>query len=147
MKWDARSINWPLGLVGAVVGGALGYLAFFWMARQGFYALVLPGFALGLGCGLLSRGKAQVLGLVCGVLGVTLALITEWRRAPFAADDSLPYFLTHVGDLKQFTLISIGLSGLFAYWFGMGRADLFRRRDLDARHEEKDGDADKSSQP
>ena len=58
MSTDTRSVNWPLALVGAAAGGVLGYFAFFWIARQGFYALALPGLALGLGCGLLSAGNA-----------------------------------------------------------------------------------------
>ena len=32
-----------LVLLGAVIGGLLGYAAFFWMARHGFYGLILPG--------------------------------------------------------------------------------------------------------
>jgi len=146
MKVDARPVNWPLGFVGAFAGGVLGYFAFFWMARQGFYALVLPGAALGLGCGLLSGGKSWGLGIACGVLGVMIGLITEWRYAPFVADDSLPYFLTHVGDLRPFTLAAIGLSGLFACWFGMGRARSLPRRDREARLDEND-DAVNNGQP
>jgi len=89
MKADTKPANWPLGLVGAVAGGVLGYFVFSWMIRQGFYALALPGFAVGLGCGLLSGGRSRGLGLVCGVLGIMLGLITEWRHAPFIADGSL----------------------------------------------------------
>ena len=41
------------GLAGAALGGIVGYLVFGWLARQGLYALVLPGASLGLGCALL----------------------------------------------------------------------------------------------
>ena len=71
------------------------------------------------------------LGLVCGVLGVVLGLITEWRFAPFVADGSLLYFLTHVGDLMPITLLMIGLSGVFAFWFG--KDCLLPRRGGDAK--------------
>ena len=147
MKADGRPINWSLGLVGALAGGVLGYFAFFWMARQGFYALVLPGAALGLGCGLLSGGKSWGLGIVCGILGVMLGLTTEWRHAPFVANDSFPYFLTHVGDLRPFTLASIGLCGLFACWFGVGRARPLPGRDRGAKLDENDEDAANTGQP
>ena len=100
MNANVRKASWPLGLTGAVVGGALGYLAFFWMARQGLYALVFPGAALGLGCGLLARGYSQRLGIVCGSVALLLGLLTEWRFAPFVADGGLRFFLAHLGDLR-----------------------------------------------
>jgi hypothetical protein len=144
MKADAKHVNWPLGLLGAAAGGVLGYFAFFWITRQGFYALALPGLFIGLGCGLLSRGTSRVQGLVCAVLGLFLGLIIEWQFAPFIADNSLVYFLTHVGDLKPLTWISIGVGGLLAYWCGTGSP--FRGRDRDARRggNDKDADADHS---
>jgi hypothetical protein len=138
MQANVRPINWPLGIIGTLAGGVLGYFAFFWMARQGFYALVLPGAALGLGCGFFSRGKSWGLGIVCGIFGVMLAVIAEWQRAPFIADDSFRYFLIHVGALKPFTLVSIGLSGLLAYWFGRGRTHMIPERNRKARPEECD---------
>ena len=41
-----------LVLVGAVAGGLVGYFGFLWIARQGLYALVLPGGLLGVGASL-----------------------------------------------------------------------------------------------
>jgi hypothetical protein len=121
MNAEFAKASWILGLLGAAAGGFLGYCAFFWMARQGFYALVLPGAALGLGCGLLARGKSYGLAIVCGVLALLLGLVTEWRFAPFAADGSLPFFLAHLGDLRPFTLMAIVAGGIAAFWFGGGR--------------------------
>ena len=48
-----------LVLLGAVIGGLLGYVVFFWLAHQGFYGLVVPGGLLGIGAGLIpcSRGS------------------------------------------------------------------------------------------
>jgi hypothetical protein len=113
--------NWLFGLVGAVVGGAVGYFAFFWMAGQGFYAMVVPGALLGLGCGAFSGGMSYRLGAVCGLLGLILEVVTEWRRAPFMVDDGLWYFVTHMSDLTPLTLVAIGAGGFFAFWFGRGR--------------------------
>ena len=48
---NRQNVNWPLGIVGAVAGGVAGYFVFFWIAQQGFYAIMLPGAAVGLGCG------------------------------------------------------------------------------------------------
>ena len=58
-----------LGLAGALVGGAAGHFLFLAMTRWGFYAMVLPGAAVGLGCGLLSGRRSVPLGIACGVIG------------------------------------------------------------------------------
>ena len=125
----AAGSNWPLGLLGAIGGGVLGYFAFFFLVGQDLYAMVLPGALVGLGCGLLSGGRSTALGVVCAVLAVWLGLFVEWRFAPFKADDSFAYFITHVNKLKTFTLIMIGIGGLLGYWLGQGR-----ERDLGHRH-------------
>jgi hypothetical protein len=43
MSETSRFKNMVAGLAGAVAGGAIGYFTFIWIARQGFYALMLPG--------------------------------------------------------------------------------------------------------
>jgi hypothetical protein len=123
MNPNSKNINWPLGLVGAVGGGMTGYFVFFLLARQGLYGLVIPGATLGLGGGLLLRGKSNVFGVVCGLLGVLLGLFTEWRFAPFIADSSFAYFITHIHDLSIITLIMIAIGGLCGFWFGKGREE------------------------
>ena len=55
---DTRAANYNpaidvlRGLIGAAVGGAVGYFAFGWLVSQGFYAVALPGVLLGIGLGL-----------------------------------------------------------------------------------------------
>jgi len=110
-----------LGVLGAIVGGTLGYFAFFLLARQGLYSIVLPGALLGLGGGFLSGGKSNVLGIACGLSAVLLGLFTEWRFAPFIRDASFGYFMTHPHHLKTVTLIMIAAGGIFGFWFGKGR--------------------------
>ena len=122
MENNVKTTNWLLGIVGGIVGGALGYFAFFVLASQGFYAMVLPSALLGLGCGLLSGMKSNVLGIGCGLLAVLLGCFTEWRFDPFIDDGSFAYFITHVHKLKSMTLIMIAVGGLFGFWFGKGRA-------------------------
>ena len=122
MAANVKISNWLLGVVGGIVGSALGYFAFFLLARQGLYAMVLPGALLGLGCGFLSGINSNVLGIVCGLLALLLGFFTEWRFAPFVDDGSFTYFITHVHNLKSMTLIMIAVGGLFGFWFGKGRA-------------------------
>jgi hypothetical protein len=122
-----RIVSNLLGLVGAVLGGALGYAAFFWIEKQGFYALILPGALLGLGCGLLARHRSWPRGVACGLAAVALGLYTEWQFRPFNADGSFRYLVTHFHSLQPITLIMIGVGGLLAFW--MGSDHDFGRRD------------------
>jgi hypothetical protein len=121
MDAEIKRANWFFGLAGACVGGVVGYFVFFWLTRQGLYALALHGALVGLGCGLVSGGKSRGLGVVCGVAGAALAVITEWQFAPFVKDDGLWYFVTHLHQLRGIALIAIVASGLFGFWFGEGR--------------------------
>jgi hypothetical protein len=108
------------GLTGAAVGGAVGYFTFFWIAHQGFYALVLPAALVGSGGGLCAGGRSKPLAIVCGVAGLVLGLFTEWRFAPFVADSSLVYFMTHIHALKPITLIMVLVGAALSYWLALG---------------------------
>lgn len=121
MNGSSQPTTIALGLLGAAVGSAVGYFAFFWIADQGFYALPLPPAFLGLGAGLAARQRSSLLAVLCGVAGLALGLYTEWRFAPFIADDSLLYFITHVYKLKPITLILLAVGVFFSYRFALGR--------------------------
>jgi len=84
-----------LVLLGAALGGLVGYLVFFALSRRGLYGLALPGGLLGLAAGVF-KTRSRVIPVVCGLLALALRLFTEWRYAPFVADGSLGYFLSHV---------------------------------------------------
>ena len=119
-----------LGVVGALVGGAVGHFLFLAMATRGYYAMVLPGSLVGLGCGLLSGRRSVPLGIACGALGLVVSIFTEWRHAPFVRDTSLSFFLKHLHKLSGVSLIMILVGAAFAFWFGLGRTGgiWFRRR-------------------
>ena len=110
-----------LVLLGAAVGGLVGYAAFFWLVRQGLYGLILPGGLLGLGAGVF-KTRSMAIAVICGVLALGLGLFAEWRFAPFVANDGLGYFLSHVHQLKPVTLIMIAVGALIGFWVP------FRRR-------------------
>ena len=52
-----------LGLVGAIIGGVLGFYTFGWLFEHGFYGLMIPGALLGLGCSLLAQHPSSTRGL------------------------------------------------------------------------------------
>ncbi len=107
-----------LGLIGAAVGGVVGYVGFLWLLGSGFYAMILPGGLVGLGCNLLARHHSTPRGVVCAVAGAALGLFAEWRGRPFAKDDSLGYFLAHLTELSSITWLMIAAGAFLAFWFG-----------------------------
>ncbi|MHC4506742.1 MAG: hypothetical protein ACYTFI_25920 [Planctomycetota bacterium] len=119
-----------LGIVGALVGGAVGHFLFLAMTRWDLYAMVLPGAAVGLGCGLLSGRRSVPLGIASAVIGLVVSVFTEWRCFPRPADSSLSFFLKHLHELGGRSLMMILLGAAFAFWFGLGRTGgiWFRRR-------------------
>jgi len=110
-----------LVLLGAVIGGLLGCVVFFVLARRGLYGLALPGGLLGLGAGIFKR-RSIFVPIVCGLLALVLGFLAEWRFASFVADGSLGYFVTHIHQLRLLTLIMIGAGTLIGFWVP------FRRR-------------------
>ncbi len=104
-----------LPLLGAAAGGLLGYLAFFWIAKQGFYGLILPGGLLGVGAGAF-KNRSIAVSVICGLSAIALGLFAEWRFAPFVKDASLGYFLSHAPDLKPVTLMMIAAGGIIGFW-------------------------------
>jgi hypothetical protein len=120
MNASGQKLNWPLGLLGAIVGGALGYFLFFLLTRIGHYALILPGGLLGLGGGLMLRGKSTLFGVLCGVSALGLSLFADWRFEPFIADRSFWYFLTHIHKFDFITLFMLVVGVLIAFWLGRG---------------------------
>lgn len=120
MKAPPLLRNLLFGVAGAVAGGSFGYIAFFWIAQQGLYALIVPGAMLGIGAGLAARQRIVPLAILCAFAGLILGIVTEWRFAPFRADPGLLYFVTHLHQCKPFTLILIGLGGYFSYRLALG---------------------------
>jgi len=109
------------GALGAAVGGAIGYFIFRWLAKNGFYGMVIPGALLGLAAGLAARGRSQALGIGCAIAALALSIIAEWSLFPFVKDASLAYFITHVHTLPAIKLVMMGFGVALAYWLGQGR--------------------------
>ncbi len=107
--------NIGLVLAGALAGAVVGYFGFLWIARQGFYALVLPGGLLGLGASLFPN-RSLALCIICGVLAAALGFFAEWQFAPFIKDASLGYFVTHLHQLRPITLILIAAGAVIGFW-------------------------------
>ncbi len=115
-----------LVLGGAVLGGVVGYFAFFWIAQQGFYGIALPGGLLGLGAGCVAC-RWRWPSVVCGVMALALTLFTEWKHAPFAKDESLSYFLMHLQDKATVKLLMIAAGTFIGFWVPFRRVESDRQ--------------------
>jgi len=111
-----------LAIVGAVVGGTLGYLAFFWIAAQGYYGMVLPGGLLGIGAGI-GRVRSVWMAAAFGAAALCLGLFTEWRFAPFRENEGFWFFLTHLTDKPPIKLLMIAAGGVLGFWVPFRRAE------------------------
>jgi hypothetical protein len=103
------------------MGGVLGYFAFGWLARQGFYAVALPGALLGAGCGLFARRRSMPLSIICGLAALALGTFSEWSYFPFIADPGFGYFMAHLHLLPAIKLLLLGVGGVLGFWFSLGR--------------------------
>ncbi len=125
-------------LLGAVAGGVLGHVVFNWFVDQGFYALVIPGGLVGLGAGII-KPRSSWLAVASGLLALGAGLVTEWRFAPFLADESLPYFLAHLHQLKPITQLMIAIGGVIGFWVPFRRS---RDTDKEVPEDHDDDGAD-----
>src|SRR5262245_47218152 len=118
-----------LGLVGAAIGGAVGLFTFDWIVGHGFYGLMIPGALLGLGCSMLAQHRSLARGIVCALAAIVLSLFSEWYSRPFAADQSLKFFLDHLRDLSPITWIMLAVGSLAAFWMGRDANPVFSGSD------------------
>jgi hypothetical protein len=105
-----------LGLVGAIVGGAVGFYIFGWLYDHSFYGMMIPGALLGLGCSLLAQHPSTIRGIFCALGALGLSLFTEWRF--FQSGVSFTDFLGRVKGLGAVTFLMMGIGTFIAYWVG-----------------------------
>ena len=113
-------LSHALGLIGAAIGGVVGFYIFRWILGQGLYAMILPGALVGAGCGALARHPSRLRGVVCGLAGLALGIYCEWRFFPFLADEGLGYFLAHLHQLKPVSILMILAGAFMGFWMGRG---------------------------
>ena len=118
--FTANLVFGTLCVAGTLVGAAAGYLVFSFLLSRGIYALVLPGYLVGLGLSLGANRKSTTLGVVAAILAVIVMVFCEWHRLPFVKNSSLGFFVTHLhaGSNGTFRLISLALGAALAFWQG-----------------------------
>ncbi len=77
-----------LAMVGAAVGGLVGYGLVFWLLDRGLLGLALPGGLLGVGAGVVVN-RGRWVALVCGIAALVLGLTADYQslaKPPAVAD-------------------------------------------------------------
>lgn len=105
----------------AVAGAVLGHLAFFWILKQGFYAMVVPGGLVGLAASL-ANNRLTWMAAACGFLALFNGLMAEWTYRPFRDDSTFGYFVLHAFSLPGVTLLMIGVGAFLGFWLPYSRA-------------------------
>jgi hypothetical protein len=109
-----------LGLVGAILGGVVGFYTFRWLLDHGFYGLIIPGAFLGLGCSLLARHPSTARGVCCGIAALALSVFTDWYFT--ITNESFTQFAQDGKNFSSVTLLMIGIGTLVAFWVGKDAA-------------------------
>ena len=120
MSPTQRIISYALGAIGALIGSVLGHYIFLWIVGQGFYGLAIPGAFVGVGAGICVRHRSWIFAGFCAGWAALVGIFTEWKFAPFSADDSFGYFIRNLGDLTPITKIMIVIGAALGFWFGLG---------------------------
>jgi nitrogen fixation-related uncharacterized protein len=105
-----------LALVGAIIGGVLGFYTFLWLLKQGYYGLIIPGAFLGLGCSLLATHRSVSRGILCGIAAFALSQFADWYCT--ITDASFVDFLRNGKTLTPVTLLMTGVATVVAFWIG-----------------------------
>ena len=99
------------GLIGAIVGAALGYWLYFVCLEQGFVVLPLPGALIGIGRDLATRQRSWLLGVLCAAmaLGVQGYIVHS-------------SFVSGFSNMHGLFWAAFFAGAVFAFWFGIGKA-------------------------
>lgn len=98
------------GLVGAVVGAALGYWLYFALLRHGIVALPLPGASIGVLRDLATRHRSWALGWICAALALAEQMYIVHSS-----------FANGFSNMEAIFWAAFLAGVAFAFWFGIGK--------------------------
>ena len=108
-------------VVGAILGSIVGTGIFYASLQFGIHLLAVVGFSVGIVSGMLGHGRSIEWGAALGLYAIVLAIALEAVFVPFAVNQSIGHFLSHLSDLPVRSMLSMGIGGIGAFYFGMGR--------------------------
>ena len=110
-------------IIGAVVGGALGYVLTILLGMLGVLPLALLGGGVAIGAGSWRVRRELVWTIVFTIVAVASSVVHIWSIAPLVADPSFVYFITNPGQWAGFTWLSLGLTALLGVVYSGGAGD------------------------
>jgi hypothetical protein len=113
-----RVVSTLRGVLGGAVGAFVGYVAFRWLWRHGFYGLMLPGALLGFGCGSLAQHPSALRGVFCALAAAAVGMYAEWTVSWFVPNDGFFYMAQHFLEKETVTIIMYVGGILLAFWLG-----------------------------
>ena len=131
MVADAKVlVTFVPGLVGACVGGVIGYYVALWISRQGFFAPVIPGAFAGLACGFCSFDHSKIRGILCALIAFAAGIISYWKTfsPPFETDGTLLDLVAQCHHLQPLTQILLVLGTFLGFWWGRETTNPWRYR-------------------
>ena len=111
--------NLILGLIGGVVGGVLGGFICELLSNNGFYAVALPGAAVGFGFAMMAKKRHIAFAVICGILGLLAGLLTQWLV--YSNNETFLSLLFELKDYSIVTFIMLGLGAVCGFSIGHGR--------------------------
>lgn len=100
---------------GALLGAACGAALF------RLYAGLLVGAGAGWGSQLALTGRSKPMGAIAAVIGLVGGVLMEWYAMPFAADESLPFFLKNLHQVNTIHLLFLAIGTVLAFVWGQGK--------------------------
>ena len=111
-----NSKNVLLALAGALFGAAAGIGVFSWLVHNfAAYGFAIPGVATGLGASVRAE-LPKAAAVTSGIIGLLAGVFATWKEAPFVANGSFGYFLTHLHDLPSYQMLLLALGAVIAFW-------------------------------
>lgn len=109
--------EWAMAVVGSILGGVVGHLAFEYLLKYGLYGAVLPGALVGIGAGLIRRRRIVAVGLFAAVVALIVGVYSELDAFTFG-DGSLAFF---VKNPQPVTWIMLAVGTGLGFMLGVGR--------------------------
>lgn len=117
-------LQYPLGIVGGLVGAVVGFFLFEFFLSMGLHFMVLAGAMVGLGCGFAARGRSIGLSFIALAIAIPAAIFYEWKTDGYFCDDGetvmgIGEYISRMVELRGWMLpLFIVLNGVIAFWLG-----------------------------
>lgn len=115
-----------LGVVGALIGAAVGHFVYLWLLSAGLVAVMLVGVCVGVGASL-AKSPSRAVPILSGVVGLVASLWTEWKTN--VGEQAFGDYVMTVHQQGSVTLLFLALGVVAAVWLPWGATAAAPRAD------------------